>query len=952
MSNFTVYRASAGSGKTFSLVIEYLTIALADASGKNYRKILGVTFTNKASGELKERIIKFLKGVSLPADNPGHNAIVSAMLCERLSISERELQKRAARTLTDILHNYSRLSISTIDKFVHRLIRSFARELKLQGDFEIEMDSERVFHKVAQRVISLVGKDEQLTGWIIRWLIGRLEENSGTGDYEKKLVGFLGNLSTDEAAPFKEKLVKLSLEDMSTAQKKLDAETAGFEKQVWELGARGWNLISSAGLSVDDFSQKDKGSAGYFRKMADKVPESYLPNAYVVKQFESGKLYSGKGSSAVEAITPGLSDIYYEIQQLVESGLKTYKLAVLLRKELYVLGLAGRLEEILRSYLDEKNLVLISDFNKKIAEVVINEPAPFIYELLGERYDHFLIDEFQDTSVLQWQNFLPLVDNSLGKGGKTLIVGDGKQSIYRFRGGEVEQFQRLPEIFQGPGSLLFNQYESALKRNNRIITIEQNYRSTVNVVNFNNDFIDSLPAFLTERYLPVFGDGKQLPVLKEEGYVFVKAFDKDPEQDLDRQNLDQLLNDIERLKNSGYDYRDCCVLVMKNSSGTMVAQELLANNIPIISEDSLVVLFSRKTRLLLGCLQLLCDPADARGQLNVIENAISLGLLEGDALTLFRKYCRKNEDKRGLICNTEWLFRDLKIYEKHETLLIKDLYSLSEFLARTLGFMNQYDPFVQFFLDQNLSCMLKEGNNLKECVKWWDENAHQAKVAMPEGLDAVRIMTIHKSKGLEFENVLIPFVHWQGQPTKKVLWLDPGEVAAPLQVALVPNSASALKNTGFEALNELETEKDKLDEANKMYVALTRAAQNLFVYTGPAFRKTGIASHFYDWIQSREDFSEEKRTVELGALKIKSAGHKTVAKSDALKIKTVVSNYDERKLIIGYQAPKFWDADNPSTERDHGNIVHELLTSIHSSKDLDPVIEKHYRTGTFRESEQ
>lgn len=959
MSNFTVYRASAGSGKTFSLVIEYLTIALADSSGKTYRKILGVTFTNKAAGELKERIIRFLKSAAVPVNHADHNVLVVEKLTQNLGISQQELSIRAQKTLTDILHNYSRLSISTIDKFVHRLIRSFARELKLQGDFEIELDAKRVYEKVAQRVINLIGQDEHLTKWIIQWLLGRLEENKGAGNYEGELVKFLENIGSDEAGPFKEKLLAISLQDLKLAKENLLAFTTNFESKAFSIGAIAWKLICDAGLGIEDFTHTRTGPGAFFKKLADKQAGSFIAGPRIIGIFEKGKLYTEKKGSAlaVEQVTPELIELYQQLQHLVSADLQKYQLSVLLRKELDVLGLAGKLEEILQAYLEEKNIVLISDFNEKIAEVVVNEPAPFIYELLGERYDHFLIDEFQDTSILQWQNFLPLVDNSLGKGGKTLVVGDGKQSIYRFRGGEVEQFQQLPEIYQAPSTPIFEQYSAALRRNHSPETITKNYRSASNVVSFNNDYVDSLQTFLSERYRPIYSDGKQTPNVKEEGYVFIKALEKDPdlEDSLDKLNLEQLLADIKRLLEKGYSYRDCCVLVNKNDWGTLIARELLANNIPIISEESLTVLFSPKARLLLGCFQLLNDSTSGIGQLNVIENAVWLKLLTGDVISVFRKHCFKvkSDKNKHMGCEVTRLFADLGIKGSLETIKAKNLYSLAEFIARTLGFMDSCDPFVQFFLDQTLVCMQKEGNHLADYIKWWETNADSAKVVMPDGLDAVRIMTIHKSKGLEFENVFLPFVHWKSRPSKDVLWIEPGETFSPLEVALVPNSASKLLHTGFEYRKELEDEKDKLDDANKLYVGLTRAARNLFIYTGPRIEKSGICPHFYNWVINRSDFDPTTFTLEIGQLhpNPEKKENKHTVENSPIVLEKFISNYDESKLIIGYQAPKFWDAENTSTEKDHGNIVHELLNDIHCMADLDPVVEKYSRSGVLQAEE-
>ncbi len=571
MSQFIIYRASAGSGKTYSLVIEYLSLALSDDSGKAYRKILGVTFTNKAATELKERILKFLKGIGLPENDKDFLPDVAANLCARLGIEQRQLAYRARLTYTDILHNYSRLSISTIDKFVHRLIRSFSRELGLQSDFEIEMDRERVFGEISRQLINLAGKDKEVTEWIIKWLLSKLDDNKSAGNYEQDLAKFGLELMTDEAAEFKPALLALDPTKLAEVQSKTNLLIKAFDEEIKQLAKQALKTITDADLGTEHFIGKSRGVVPFFLKKSEHQIQAFEISASAEKWFSDGKLTAEKGDilARVNAITPELTEIFQRMSHLGETRGRAYHFALLLRKQLYLTGFAAKMESLLHAYLTDKNLVLISDFNKKIASIVVNEPAPFIYELLGERYNHFLIDEFQDTSILQWQNFLPLVDNSLSKGGETLIVGDGKQSIYRFRGGEVEQFQQLPNIYKAPETDIFDQYKATLLRNARQVTIENNYRSSQAVVQFNNRFIDSLPGFLNPDFAPVFADGKQNSIRKEEGYVYVRSTEKEEKEDgIEALHLDLLLSDIHRVTEAGYRYKDCCILLSKNAWGT------------------------------------------------------------------------------------------------------------------------------------------------------------------------------------------------------------------------------------------------------------------------------------------------------------------------------------------------------------------------------------------------
>lgn len=951
MSNFTVYRASAGSGKTFSLVVEFLSIALSDKSGKAYRKILGVTFTNKAAAELKERILRFLKEISLPESDPDYNQVVSEKLCERLKISKAELAYRARLTFTDILHNYSRLSVSTIDKFVLRLIRSFSRELKIDVEFQLELDQTSVFEKIARQVIGQIGKDEQLSNWIISWLLSKVEEGNTPGNYEGEIVAFMNVLSTDEAQEFRSRFLELNDEQRDLANKKIRDIIHNFESEIHRLGTESWQLIMSQSLEIEDFAYGKNGLATYFKRIEGKNYSKLLAGTQLKGTFEKQVLHSGKSmnKAAIASIAGQLTENFYAIHQLCENQHAHYKLALILRKKLYIVGLARRLETLLEEYRLEKGIQLISDFNKKIAEVVVNEPAPYIYEMLGERYEHFLIDEFQDTSTLQWQNFLPLVDNSLARGGSTLVVGDGKQSIYRFRGGEVEQFQQLPKIFKSPGNGIYVQYEENLHNYFNIVNIEDNFRSSRTVVEFNNSLIDSLPTFLGEPYSAVFQDGKQNVKRKYEGFVRVNILEKEEDgAPLDEQNIELLVSDLRKLQELGYAWSDCCVLTNTNAQGSWIARELMNEKIPIISEESLLVLFSPKSRLLLGCFQLLNNETDSAGQINLIENAVYLKLLEGDVLSLFEKYCSGGSRNTGKKCDIDRLFRDLGVWKKGDELKGKDLYWLAEHFSRTFAFDQQADPFVQFFLDNCLSFMLKNGNHLSEFVLWWSQNAEKARVNIPEGLNAVRIMTVHKSKGLEFENVLFPFVSWSSRNTKDELWIEPGEEFEPLKAALIPNSAAS-SETAFAGLVEVEKSKDKLDDANKMYVGLTRAANNLFVYASAPRKKESVCYHFVNWVKFQDKFDPENSFLQLGTLEPKGEHRKK--EKPFLTLESLQSTYDRNKLKFGYQAPKYWSADNQEKERSRGTLLHNLMSRINSSADLDRISEHYNRDGQLSEEE-
>ncbi len=377
----------------------------------------------------------------------------------------------------------------------------------------------------------------------------------------------------------------------------------------------------------------------------------------------------------------------------------------------------------------------------------------------------------------------------------------------------------------------------------------------------------------------------------------------------------------------------------------------MENGIPILSEESLFVLESRKARLLLGCFQLLQDPASDAGQINVISNAISFGLIDLHEFDAFKQYCRNEKigGERKLVCDIEKLFFDLGIKENLRNLRTQNLYSLAECFARNLGFMKKYDPFVQFFLDETLNRLHKDGNHLALYLNWWADQGQKAKVILPDGINAVRIMTIHKSKGLEFENVFLPMVCWGNRPTRNVLWVRPDEEFKPLEAALIPNSRTGLAGTGLEELNINETEKDKLDDANKLYVALTRAANNLFVYTDKmkTAGANAVCSHFINWIYAQEEFNEENQSLELG--KLHPAGTHKPDQENKLELEEFVSNYSEEKLKISLKAPDLWEEGETLSPREFGNTLHDVLSKVNCLSDLELELDQILNEGSITE---
>ena len=445
-NNFIVYKSSAGSGKTFTLVKEYLTLVLVQPS--LFRHVLAITFTNKAANEMKQRILSSLIEMAECEKFEDSNAVkfLLPVIIEETGLTKETIQKNSKKVLELILHNYSDFGVSTIDSFVHKIIRSFAFDLHLPLNFEVELQTDELLSKVIDLLLNQVGSNENLTKLMVEFVQTRAEDDKNW-NIEKDLFEVSKSLLKEDSQVFIEKLNELSIDDFLKINRDMIKSVRQFEKTLSKFGKEAIQIIESRGVPVEAFYYGKRGIVTYFNRFASKNFENIFPNNYILKTIEEDKWFSGKATDHdkddINEIKDSLIQIYTQIIGFVDGQYEKYITYSEIIKNLYPVAILSTIEKLMTEYKSENNIVLISEFNKRISEVVLAEPVPFVYERVGEKYQHFLVDEFQDTSILQWQNLLPLIDNSLASANKNLVVGDGKQAIYRWRNGEVEQFARL-----------------------------------------------------------------------------------------------------------------------------------------------------------------------------------------------------------------------------------------------------------------------------------------------------------------------------------------------------------------------------------------------------------------------------------------------------------------------------------------------------------------------------
>ncbi|MGI4872365.1 MAG: UvrD-helicase domain-containing protein [Janthinobacterium lividum] len=523
---FRIYSASAGSGKTYQLTKEYLKLALgypqpADPNGARnfepdyFKRILAITFTNDAAGEMKERIVGALRRFAQELENTPNALLteVAAELAHEQQLPphlrtaaewEREVRLRAQATFRLVLYHYADFAVSTIDSFVQRIVTAFTRELGLPATFEVELDTDSVLRSAVAALLDKVNRDPQsklLSQTLADYALSQAEEGRSWNKLPDELLEFGRNLFNESVHEAVAQLGQKTMADFRTLDQDIRTRLAATKTQYREVAEAAQAALDAAGVTAADLARGDSGIFGYATKWEKRLDPETPANSYVLATVAEDKWYSSKVKTAtdrarVDAVVPALRQAFLAFEELREQVLPGYVLLNALQPFLFHASLLSELNKLVEDISRERNVVLISEFNRRIAAIVLTEPVPFLYERLGEKYRHLLIDEFQDTSVLQWNNLLPLVENAVSNGGLSLAVGDAKQAIYRWRGGELEQILRL---YQGQTQALADRArDPAMRRllEGRYYTLQEtleprslavNYRSEPGIVRFNNE---------------------------------------------------------------------------------------------------------------------------------------------------------------------------------------------------------------------------------------------------------------------------------------------------------------------------------------------------------------------------------------------------------------------------------------------------------------------------------
>ena len=921
---FSVYNASAGSGKTFTLVKEYLKILFESERNDHFKRILAITFTNKAVAEMKERIVDTLKDFADEAILSSKNDMFKS-ICNELKLEPGLLHEKSKAILNTIMHNYASFDISTIDGFTHKIIRTFAHDLKLPLNFEVELDQEALLNEAVDSLIAKAGSDEALTNVLVDFAIEKADDDKSwdvTLDFNK-----IANLLVKENdIGFIETLKHKTLEDFNALKKQLIKEIKTLETQIIETGSSAITLIQEAGLDFKDFN---RGSLPkYFENLSNKNFDVSFDNNWQ-ETIETSVLYpkrvSGDVASTINNLQPQLAQMF----KLSKTGIFHLKFLKAFYKNITPLSVLNIINKELQLLKAEQNKMLISEFNTIISQEIKNQPTPFIYERLGEKFKHYFIDEFQDTSMLQWQNLIPLIDNALStENGTAMLVGDAKQAIYRWRGGKAEQFI---DLFNDANPF---QIEKQLEK------LPTNYRSFKEVVTFNNGFFNFLAneAFSNQTHRNLYENASQEINKNSAGYVDLLFIDCEKEDDKTEIYCEEVLKTIKTNLDSGYKLSEICVIVRKKKDGVAVAKYLSKENIPIVSSETLLLNNAPEVAFTNNILTLLLQPKNNQVKVKILDYLSVLFHIENKH-DFFVSHLNLPLEKFFTS------FEAYNVYISSKGLTQMALYDLVETIVRSFNLIEKPNAYIQFYLDIVLEFTQKKGSDIRAFLDYFEKKKDSLCVVSPKGQNAVQIMTIHKSKGLEFPVVIFPFaeleIYREIEP-KEWFPVDKDVYNGFSHTLLNYNSDfEKYGDVGIEIHQRHQSELE-LDNLNLLYVALTRAVEQLYIISSKDITTKGDANAkkysglFINYLQNIGVWTDSQIHYTFGARE-KTSESKFESRMTSFQNEFISTAKETHNINIITKSGLLWDT-NQELAIEKGNLVHNILAKINSSNDIEPTL--------------
>ena len=947
----TVYKASAGSGKTFRLAVDYIKLLVEDPTA--YRRILAVTFTNKATEEMKMRILTQLYGISHHCNDDETQDYID-IITQETGHNAEFVRQRAAIALDNLLHNYSYFRVETIDSFFQSVLRNLARELDLTANLRIELNDTQIEQQAVGNLIESLDTNSQELTWILDYINENIEEDKSWNiiwKIEKFGENIFKDIYKQNSQEINEKLhEKDFFKSYTTRLRSIRREA---EADMQQFATDFYEKLQQQGIDVSEFSNGERGVAGYFKKLAHrKYNDKDLVNATVVKALDDPMAWLKKadqtpGTPLYSAVMNVFHPLLLESEKKRPQNLRLYKSADLTLRHLSQLRLLNSIDKHVRELNKQSNRFLLSDTQGILNALIGDDDSPFIYEKIGTQLDHIMIDEFQDTSTVQWQNFKVLLKECMSReGASNLIVGDVKQSIYRWRSGDWR---------------LLNDIESEFPTGQiEAVAMKANYRSSKNVIDFNNAFFDVAKGIeiaaiaeenaegsekMSRAYEDVAQEQPEKTQRKNKGFVRVELLSAEEYQE---RTLSRLKTSIEQLLDAQIPEKEIAILVRSNSTIQLIADYLMAEmpQVKILSDEAFRLDASMAVNVLVEAMRWLVEPD------NEIVTAYLAKVYQNTILgNGISELELKTEKLPTSLINEQERLRSLPIYELAERLHgIFELDKISGELAYLCAFYDQLSK----FLTDNMA-------DLEGFLKVWDENLHK-KTIQSDGIDGIRLLTIHKSKGLEFDNVLLPFCDWKLEQSS-LIWCQADD--APFnELPLIPIDYNANKMRGTVYADDYLDEhlQNTVDNMNLLYVAFTRARNNLFIIGRKGLKGTRsqiIADSIEKTAQTLGGTLkiEENETVfEYGELTQYSSSKKSsdnVFKQKSNPIAMLMTHSESRaEFRQSNQSRQFVEQENDQPNYIQlGNILHELLSTIRTADDIPEALRKFESEGILYNEE-
>ena len=939
-SYFHVYNASAGSGKTFTLVKDYIKILLTSKNDAAFQYILAITFTNKAANEMKERVMDNLRAMAREEKNE-----MADLICKETGHDPINIRYKAQNILQAILQNYAAFNIVTIDTFTHRLIRSFAIELGLSNNFEIELEESLRVNEAVENVIAQVGLDPDITKVLLDFALEQADEDR-SWDVSRDLKEMAKIIHNENDLPYLALLQDKSVCDFLNFKNQLRKSQNELISAFKEIGKKGLQLISSAGLEHNDFYRSMFPK--HFVQLCDDPAEVKFFESTLKTRIENGETYAkGKPErtkQTIEGILPELTRLYSESEKLY----RRFFLQGLLLKSVTSLAVLSEINKALSEIKLENNIHFLSEFNQLIHKHLKEQPAAFIYEKIGEKFRYYFIDEMQDTSVMQWNNLIPLIDNALSGGeAGLLLVGDAKQSIYRWRGGKPEQFIQLAGT-NGDSDKLQNPFQTSKD----VFNLDTNYRSYHEIIQFNNSFFSHIaPMFDNEDHKSLYqiGNDQKNNTLRG-GYVQIEFLEGKMNNKIRDEIIPQKVAEIIENLRGKTALKNICVLVRKATQGAVIANYLSKQNIQITSADSLLLKNDRKIDFILNVMRYLSNFEDRNAKFDFLyflhsHWKITMGkhdfiaeLISLEPVRLFEKL-----EEYGLK-NTTFLQRNLSMYDRTEQVI------------RSFALISETNVFVDSFLGIILKFSETRSQSMADFLLFWDEKSDKWSIPSIENSNAVQILTIHKAKGLEFEIVIVPYdlqISDSRNSDKKWYNLEKFPDNPGFPWFYLPYKKD-LANTGTEGerIVQMHREQQQLDNFNLIYVAFTRAVQQLYII-GEAETKgdlKSVSAHLQDFLIKQGLYEEGKCLYTFGNNEFTSIKEGV----GELPLETV-----QKFISTAWQDHDITIAATAISEQDfrqheaisYGNFVHEILAKIITEQDVETVFQQYLIRGMLKQEQ-